>query len=187
MCLWATSTGKARTETHGNYFCSMKIARGLRFLWVLLVLQSCALFRGAHRTTPPHPAPNAVAVVQTAKRYLGTPYKAGGESAAGMDCSGLVVTSYKAAQLKLPRRAAEQAKTGKQVPLKEARPGDLIFFATDPAKPNAVNHVGIVHRADPQHPDFYHASSSKGVMDSSMKEAFFQRSFLMVRRVLPLE
>jgi cell wall-associated NlpC family hydrolase len=166
----------------------MKIRSWLRFLLVLLVLPSCALFRGGHRTQPtPAATPAAHAVLKTAKSFLGTPYKAGGEGAKGMDCSGLVVTSFKAAQVKLPRRSAEQAKTGKEVPLKEAKPGDLIFFATDPEKPKTVNHVGIVHRAHPQYPDFYHASSSKGVMDSSMKEAFFQRSFIMVRRVLPLD
>ena len=79
MCLWATSTGKARTETHGNYFCSMKIARVLRFLLVLLVLQSFGLFRGATRPPPPHPAPPPLAPVHTAKISLGTPYTAGGD------------------------------------------------------------------------------------------------------------
>ncbi|GAB2476625.1 transglycosylase SLT domain-containing protein [Jatrophihabitans fulvus] len=79
------------------------------------------------------------AVVAQAKTYLGVPYVWGGETReGGMDCSGLVQTTFKDLGIDLPRTAAEQQDVGTPVAsLAEARPGDLVFFG-DPA-----HHVAI--------------------------------------------
>lgn len=72
-------------------------------------------------------------VVATAKQYLGVPYVWGGESRSGMDCSGLVQTTFKQLGIDLPRTAAEQQDVGTPVAsLAQAQPGDLVFFG-DPA------------------------------------------------------
>ncbi|MFC7879044.1 C40 family peptidase [Isoptericola sp. NPDC057391] len=88
----------------------------------------------APRAEAPRPAgtPSGTgdAVVETAKKYLGTPYVWGGESLAegGLDCSGLVYLSYSQHGVKLPRVARDMMREGTEIPsLAEARPGDLVI------------------------------------------------------------
>lgn len=69
------------------------------------------------------------AVVADAEKYLGVPYVWGGESNSGLDCSGLVQKTFKDLGIDVPRIAADQQKVGQAVPsLKDAQPGDLLFF-----------------------------------------------------------
>src|SRR5690606_8345279 len=58
-------------------------------------------------------------IVQTARSYVGTPYKWGGTSRAGLDCSGLLVVSFRAAGLEIPRTSKDQSKMGKEVGIHE--------------------------------------------------------------------
>lgn len=98
---------------------------------------TAAAAEGAARTAPSSRAQasgagsgTGAAAVETAKKYLGTPYVWGGESLAegGLDCSGLVYLSYSQHGVKLPRVARDMMREGTQVPsLAEARPGDLII------------------------------------------------------------
>jgi cell wall-associated NlpC family hydrolase len=71
------------------------------------------------------------AVVADAEKYLGIPYVWGGESRSGMDCSGLVQTTFHDLGVNLPRTAAEQSHCGTPVSgLSNAQPGDLLFFGS---------------------------------------------------------
>jgi cell wall-associated NlpC family hydrolase len=80
------------------------------------------------------------AVVRDARRYLGVPYVWGGETRAGMDCSGLVLRVFADLGTELPRTAAEQQHAGTPVHgLGNARPGDLLFWNY----PDGDNHVAI--------------------------------------------
>jgi cell wall-associated NlpC family hydrolase len=91
---------------------------------------------GAPSTTTPAvtSASSGSAVVADAKKYLGVPYVWGGETrSGGMDCSGLVQTTFHDLGVNLPRTAAEQSHSGTPVAsLADAKPGDLLFFG-DPA------------------------------------------------------
>ena len=70
-------------------------------------------------------------VIETAQSQLGKRYRAGGASPQkGFDCSGLVWWSYKQHGINVPRITTDQAKTGKGVPKKQARPGDIVIFRT---------------------------------------------------------
>jgi len=71
-----------------------------------------------------------------ARRYLGVPYRWGGESPSGFDCSGLVQYVYARLGVSLPRVTTEQWHAGHHVSRSQLRPGDLVFF-------DAVGHVGI--------------------------------------------
>jgi cell wall-associated NlpC family hydrolase len=84
---------------------------------------------------------------QTASEFalsqVGKPYIWGATGPDGYDCSGLALASWAAAGVGLPRTAAEQYYAGEHVPLRQAQPGDLIFWASDPSDPATIYHVAI--------------------------------------------
>lgn len=122
-------------------------------------------------------------ILKDAEKYLGTPYKFGGNSTSGFDCSGFTVKVFEENDFSLPRRSADQADAGKKIDIKEVKPGDLLFFAT--AGGSRVSHVGIVHDigADGE-VKFIHASTSKGVIISSLNEKYWNKAYLHAQRVL---
>lgn len=80
-------------------------------------------------------------VVETAKKYIGTPYAYGGMSPSGFDCSGFVKYIYSQYDVDLYRTAAGQSNNGYVISKDELRPGDLVFFATDYS--GRISHSGI--------------------------------------------
>jgi probable lipoprotein NlpC len=123
-------------------------------------------------------------VIGTARSYIGTPYKYGGTTRAGMDCSGLLINSFRVIDIALPRSSEDQSKVGKEIKLGDIEPGDLVFFATGKKK-RKVTHVGLV--TDVKSKDnvkFIHASSSLGVVETNMFAEYYQKRFRGARRVI---
>ncbi len=118
-------------------------------------------------------------IVQDAKSWRGTPYRYGGRSKEGTDCSGLVYTVFARHGLSLPRRAADQYKAGKPVRSDVLAPGDLVFFRNT-AGPG-ITHVGIYVGNG----SFIHSSTRKGVIISRLSETYYRKHFAGARRVLP--
>lgn len=83
--------------------------------------------------------------IRAALTKRGVPYVWGGESDAegGYDCSGLVQWAFAQAGLRMPRVAADQARTGWRIPFNQARPGDLLIWANDPTAPGYISHIAI--------------------------------------------
>jgi len=139
----------------------------------------------ASRTTSKTGSKNTVVsnIISKAETFEGVRYKYGGNSKKGMDCSGLVVTAFKSGAIILPRTTAELSKYGDWIDLKKVSEGDLLFFAT---KKNSrrVNHVGIVTKVKGKDLEFIHASTSKGVITSSLSQRYWYLAFVQVRRVL---
>ena len=128
--------------------------------------------------------PKSVAeLLKDAEKYLGAPYKFGGDTSSGFDCSGLALKVFEENDYKLPRRSADQAETGKQIDIRDVKPGDLLFFAT--AGGSRVSHVGIVHDIGRDGEiKFIHSSTSKGVIISSLNEKYWNKAYLHAQRVL---
>ena len=122
-------------------------------------------------------------VVDNAKQYDGVRYKYGGTTKKGMDCSGLVYTSFKQENIALPRTTKDLSKTGDWVDIKQVQKGDLLFFATK-KNSRTINHVGIVTNSRVGNVEFIHASTSKGVMISNLAERYWYFAFVQARRVL---
>ncbi|MDW0111119.1 C40 family peptidase [Sporosarcina aquimarina] len=97
-----------------------------------------------------------------AKKFTGTPYKFGGTTTSGFDCSGYIRYVYNHANIKLPRTSAEQFKVGKAVSKDKLQPGDLVFFANTYKK--GISHTGIYLGGD----KFISAKSS-GVTTANLK------------------
>jgi cell wall-associated NlpC family hydrolase len=97
----------------------------------LLALPGC----GGHARV----RPLAKAVAGTAEKYLGTPYKSGGRSPKGFDCSGLVWYVYRQHGIELPDTSYKQSQAGRRVDRDELAPGDLVFFRSG----RRVDHVGL--------------------------------------------
>lgn len=119
-------------------------------------------------------------VAQYARGFLGTPYKYGGNSKKGMDCSGLVYTSYMKENIKLPRTSGAMALQGKPISLSQAQSGDLLFFGTSKNR-KVVNHVGLVVESSPEELLFIHSTTSRGVIISSLQHGYWRERFVMVR------
>ncbi|KAB1145555.1 hypothetical protein F7R91_17620 [Streptomyces luteolifulvus] len=79
----------------------------------------------------------AAAAVAAARSALGKPYIWGAAGPSGFDCSGLMQWSYAQAGVSLPRTSQAQRNAGRQVPLSQARPGDLVTYRSD------ASHVGM--------------------------------------------
>lgn len=123
------------------------------------------------------------AIVTYAKTFNGTKYKFGGTTKKGMDCSGLVYTAYKKEGISLPRISRDMATKGKRISLSKTNKGDLLFFKTNKNK-NTINHVGLVIENKRGEIFFIHATSSLGVIISSIEERYWKNSFVEVRRVI---
>lgn len=67
-------------------------------------------------------------LLRTAEDYMGTPYKFGGVTRSGMDCSGFITTVYDSQDVNLPRRSEDQSREGREISIKNVIPGDLLFL-----------------------------------------------------------
>lgn len=117
-------------------------------------------------------------VMRQISRFMGTPYKLGGETEEGIDCSAYTMTVYKNSIKKdLPRTSAEQFKTGKEVAFEDLKFGDLVFFNTTG---ESASHVGIYLGDDL----FAHASVSLGVTISSLESFYYKKRYEGARRIV---
>jgi cell wall-associated NlpC family hydrolase len=111
--------------------------------------------------------------------WKGVPYRYGGLSPRGVDCSGFVyLTFLSRLGMEVPRTTTELLQSGEKVKRDEIQVGDLVFFRTGPGN----RHVGIYMGNG----DFLHASSSQGVMTSSLSNPYWHRRYWQARRLAGL-
>lgn len=121
-------------------------------------------------------------LIESAEENLGSPYQSGGMSKKGFDCSGFVFTVFKGFDVILPRTSNEMSNFGHIISKEDIRKGDLIFFKTNGN--SKINHVGVVIESDGDGIRFIHSSTQKGVIISTTKEGYYQKTFAQVNRVV---
>lgn len=122
-------------------------------------------------------------ILKEASTYLGTPYRMGGMTRSGIDCSAFVLSVFgSVAGINLPRVSSDQAQQGETVEKSNLEKGDLLFFQTVGRR---ISHVGIVQDITPEGEiKFIHASTSKGVIVSSLNERYWGARYKFAKRVL---
>lgn len=151
---------------------------------LLANLVLCAAIAGCASAPPSDPAPARPAVSQAAAdraagaayKMVGRPYRYGGASPAGFDCSGLVHYSYRQAGVALPRATEAQLAAARRVKLAELRPGDLLFFNQEGKR---FGHVGLYLGNG----RFVHApSSGKTVRTDRLDAPYWKKHLTEARR-----
>ena len=129
--------------------------------------------------TPPAPAKENSRLERAVNNWIGTPYRYGGMSKAGIDCSGLVCMIFRElGEYGIPHSSEEMRKIGSPVPFSRVKKGDILFFRSGFKR---VDHVGIYLGNN----EFVHASSKAGVIRSSMSDDYYRSRFIEARRILP--
>ena len=171
----------------------LRLLSHLALFGLLVNLLGCGLFDSRDRPEPqpeiapliaPVPAPQLAddstllrgRLYQHYKLWKGTPYRMGGMTTRGIDCSGFVLITFKALlDVRLPRTVDEQATLGRGIAPAELRSGDLVFFQTGAT----LRHVGIYLERG----RFMHASTRGGVMISLLADGYWRQRFWQARRI----
>jgi len=172
---------KVRFGDHGDYQSARRQAEELQGRAVIgrffiVTPQDYAVAR----VTPDNPGGLRQDLVKTAKRFIGVPYRWGGEdSNNGFDCSGLTMVSYRLNGLNLPRNSRAQYQAGRAVKKSSLQQGDLVFFATKGG--TRVTHVGM-YVGDGK---FIHAPrTGQTIRISSLSSNYFRRTYVGGRAYL---
>ena len=150
----------------------------------VLILAGALAFTGCASAPPPSAASGSTKVIGAADaaagqalKMVGKPYKYGGSSPSGFDCSGLVLYSYKQAGLSLPHQTVQQRSASRPIKLAELRPGDLLFFNQEGKK---FGHVAIYVGGG----KFVHApSSGKSVKTDRLDSPYWKKHLSEARRI----
>ncbi|WP_373494721.1 C40 family peptidase, partial [Aquiflexum sp.] len=113
----------------------------------------------------------------------GTPYRFGGTTRSGIDCSALIYHSFQPVGINMPRTSEAQSKMGKKVNGKSLSKGDLVFFSTGKSR-RKVSHAGIVTDTSRGRIIFIHSSTSLGVTEDNLDNSYWSKAFRFGRRVL---
>ncbi|MDE8756349.1 NlpC/P60 family protein [Pectobacterium polaris] len=161
----------------------LRSALPLRYglLLASLILVGCSSSR--HNNPPPNARlSDSIMVMVQLNDQLGqwyrTPYRYGGLDRNGVDCSGFVYLTFRDRfGMQLPRTTEAQTELGERVDRDNLLPGDLVFFKTGSG--GSGLHVGIYDKDD----QFIHASTSQGVIRSSLDNVYWKRAYWQARRI----
>ena len=151
----------------------------LSFL-VLASMVLCMMI--APETVEAYSASKANAIIRTANKYLGTPYKFGAEYSRNhryFDCSSFVQYVYGKHGIDLPRTSRAQAKTGEPVSMRNLKKGDLVFFKASKNASNRITHVAIYAGNN----KLLHTYGEGGVKYTTFTQ-YWKNRYVKARRVL---
>lgn len=152
------------------------MSKQFAFIALVFLATSCGIFNNNKKMKP------SDGVVFYAKEYMGTPYRLGGNDHRGIDCSGLIHNSFNKQGIRVSRTVDLLRKEGKRISKDRAKAGDILFFRT--TKKRRLTHAGIVVGHKGGEPLFIHASSSRGVIISSLREGYWNKAYAQTRRLI---
>jgi murein DD-endopeptidase len=171
-------------EQHENDPAGSAMKTVVRLAGTLVLAVVCAqlfgcgtLPRKATLATSVHSNSPTVVVVQTARQQIGAPYRYGGSTPRGFDCSGLVHYAFLRAGIEVPRTTGGLLRRARRVPLSKLRPGDVLFFRIAPPK---ITHVGLYIGGG----RFIHApSSGKEVSYANLSDEYWKHHLVSAGRL----
>ena len=123
-------------------------------------------------------------VIELSKKYIGVPYKWGGTTPDGFDCSGFLFYIFKNSGVDFPRTIQDMQKISDKIDIKNAEKGDLLFFKGTNINSNDVGHVALVVEKTSESLIIIHATSSKGVtMNDYNQYQYWTSRFLFATRI----
>ena len=145
---------------------------------LVLGLAACSSHRHSYNSRMPDPIYTMAQLSEQQHEWYRTPYRIGGNTKSGVDCSGFVMRTFSDRfAIQLPRTTTAQSKVGIEVGLDEIQTGDLVFFKTGRG-PNGY-HVGIYVKNN----QFMHDSTKGGVIYYSLNNPYWNKAFWQVRRL----
>lgn len=124
-------------------------------------------------------------IVKYAHKFIGVPYRFGGESLnRGFDCSGFARYVFRAFGIELPRSSHLQSKIGTKVSVKQARPGDLIFFGYRRGNSYRTKHTGIVVSNNNGKLIVIHSARPGVQVQKILDIKYYKRRFLFIKRII---
>ena len=159
----------------------MKKALFLSIIFAV-ILSSCSSSKIAGTNNKKN-ASKADKIVRNALKFKGVFYKVGGTTKRGMDCSGVIYVAFGDENFQLPRISRDIAKRGHKISLSKTQKGDLLFFKTSNSR-RSINHVGLIISKKKDQIRFIHATSSRGVIISSLLEKYWKKAFVKATKVL---
>ncbi len=130
------------------------------------------------------PSAEADNLIKFAKTFLGTPYRWGGTTPSGFDCSGFIYYIMGNFGFSTTRTSYGLSELGRVVKLSDARPGDLIFFKGRNVNSSAVGHVGMIAEVTDDAIMVIHASTSRGVVHENFKTSrYLIPRYIKVKRL----
>jgi cell wall-associated NlpC family hydrolase len=148
------------------------------FVFLLLyTLMGCSNFQALEDSQPAYQSQVAGGSFDDVySKYHGTPYRYGGTGESGFDCSGFIKVAYQEALNKsLPRTTEQLIRTGQVIRRDQLKEGDIVFFKTSAKQLHAGIFVGDG--------GFIHASTSKGVIKSSLANQYWIDHYIQARRM----
>ena len=125
-------------------------------------------------------------MINGAHKFLGTPYRSGGKTPKGFDCSGFTSYIFSRYGVKLSSSSRSQINDGKKIAREDVKKGDLIFFKGSNSSSMNIGHVGIISDADDKgNIKFIHSASRGGVIVSNLKEPYYARRYVASVRIKP--
>jgi cell wall-associated NlpC family hydrolase len=146
---------------------------------LLLQLQNQA----SAQTPTPKNDPQVDAIINYAKSFLGVPYRYGGTTPSGFDCSGFINYIFGNFGFDLVRTSYGLAELGTTVKLSDIQPGDLMFFKGSNVHSTAVGHVALVIEVTPDAIKFIHSANTGVRIDNFKTSQYYIQRYIKTKRL----
>lgn len=125
-------------------------------------------------------------LLSEARKHLATPYRSGGKTPGGFDCSGFVRHCYSSTLgVKTPASSSEYNKFGSAVSIDDCRPGDIICFKGHRRGSRRIGHVGIITEISNGDIYFIHSANRGGIRYDQLNAPYYKSRFIGIKRIIP--